>query len=271
MSIVTREPAAGSAVQSALSAPAKVVRRNFLVFWRAWRGSIFLSVLSPVLFLGAMGLGLGSLVEADSADFNGVDYLAFFSTGMLAANAMQSGTFAATYPLLNKIMWQRNYEAMLATPLKVRDVLFGELAWIGISLAQQTIPFFVVMVLFGIFDSPADVLGIPVAILLGLGCAAITSALTATLQQDAAYTWVFRFVVTPLFLLSGTFFPIESLPGWAEVIAQISPLYHGIELVRQVTIFDVDASALWHLTYLVLFLVFGTWLALRNLTKRLVV
>jgi lipooligosaccharide transport system permease protein len=248
----------------------KVVHRNSLVFWRAWRGSLFLSVLSPVLFLSAMGLGLGSLVESDTA-FDGVGYLAFFSTGMLAANAMQSGVFSATYPLLNKIMWQRNYEGMLATPLTVTDIFFGEMSWIGLTLAQQTIPFFAVMSLFGIFDSPVAVLAIPVAILTGLGCAAATSALTATMQQDEAYTWLFRFVVTPLFLLSGTFFPVDSLPGWAQIVAQFTPLYHGIELVRQTTISTLSfASAAWHLLYLFGFLSLASAIALRNLTRRLV-
>jgi lipooligosaccharide transport system permease protein len=250
----------------------RVVQRNSLVFWRAWRSSIFLSVLGPVLFLTAMGFGLGSMVESDAGAFKGVEYLPFFATGMLTANAMQTGVFSATYPLLNKIIWQRNYEAMLATPLSVPDLFYGELSWIGISLAQQTIPFFAVMSLFGIFDSPVALLAVPVAILTGLGCAAATSALTATMERDEAYTWVFRFVVTPLFLLSGTFFPLDSLPTWVVVIAQLTPLYHGIELVRQLTIFDfAPLSAGWHLLYLVSFLVLASRIALRNFERRLVV
>jgi lipooligosaccharide transport system permease protein len=233
---------------------------------------MFLSVLAPVLFLTAMGLGLGSMVESDAGAFNGADYLPFFATGMLAANAMQTGVFSATYPLLSKIIWQRNYEAMLATPLKVSDLFYGELAWIGISLAQQSVPFFVVMALFGIFESPLAVLAVPVALLTGVGCAAAMSAFTATLERDEAYTWVFRFVVTPLFLLSGTFFPLDSLPTWAVVVANLTPLYHGIELVRQFTIFDVNPlSAGWHLLYLVAFLLVAGRIALRNFEKRLVV
>lgn len=249
----------------------KVVRRNSLVFWRAWRSSMFLSVLAPVLFLTAMGLGLGSLVKPDPQAFGGAGYLAFFATGMLAANCMQSGTFSASYPMMSKITWQRNYEAMLATPLGVRDIFFGELAWIGVTLAQQTIPFFGVMALFGIFDSPLALLAIPAAILVGLGFAAAVMSLTATLETDEAYTWLFRFVVTPLFLLSGTFFPIDGLPGWAVVLAQLTPLYHGIELVREVTIAQLSlSSALLHLAYLLLFLAFGIALGVRNLTRRLV-
>jgi lipooligosaccharide transport system permease protein len=250
----------------------KVVQRNLLIFWRAWRWSAFLSVLSPVLFLTAMGWGLGSMVEGDGGTFGGAGYLAFFATGMLAASAMQSGLFQATYPILSRIIWGRNYEAMLATPMNVADIFVGEMFSIALTLAQQTIPFFAVMALFGVFESPVAVFAIPVAILLGLGAAAATAALTATLERDEAYTWLFRFILTPLFLLSGTFFPIDSLPGWALVVAQFTPLYHGIELIRHLTIFDFEfVPAVGHLSYLIGFLVIGGSIALRNLRKRLVV
>lgn len=249
----------------------KVVRRNSLVLWRAWRSSMFLSVLAPVLFLAAMGLGLGSLVRTGSQSFDGADYLAFFATGMLATNCMQSGVFSASYPIMSKITWQKNYEAILATPLNVQDIFVGELLWIGGTLAQQTIPFFAVMALFGIFDSPLSLLAIPFAVLVGLGFAAAVMAFTATLETDEAYTWLFRFVVTPLFLLSGTFFPIQELPGWAVLIAQLTPLYHGIELVRGVTISTISlSSAIVHITYLVIFLAIGLMIGVRTMTRRLV-
>ncbi len=232
---------------------------------------MFLSVLGPVLFLTAMGLGLGSLVDPNVQAFGGASYLAFFATGMLAANCMQSAAFSASYPMMSKLTWQRNYEAMLATPLEVRDIYFGELAWIGVTLAQQTIPFFAVMALFGIFDSPLAVLAIPAAVLTGLGFAAAVMALTAKLKTDEAYTWLFRFVVTPLFLLSGTFFPINDLPAWAVAAAQVTPLYHGIELIRGMTISNLTLVAgLTHITYLLLFLAVGIVIGVRNLTHRLV-
>ncbi|MPZ69799.1 MAG: ABC transporter [Actinobacteria bacterium] len=248
---------------------AKVVRRNVTVFWRAWRFSFFLSVLSPVMFLSAMGLGLGSMVSETDA-FGGVDYVDFFATGMLAATCMQAGVFNATYPIMMKMMWQRNYEAMLASPLEVRDIFLGELASIGLMLAQVAVPFAGVMALFGVFDSPMAILAIPVAVLLGLACASVIMAFTATLQTDEAYTWLFRFVVTPLFLLSGTFFPIDELPLWGKVVAQATPLYHGVELVRQLAIYELEASALWHLGYLLVMLGIGTALGMRNLERRLV-
>ncbi len=231
---------------------------------------MFLSVLGPVLFLTAIGVGLGSLVDPNVQAFGGAGYLAYFATGMLAAHCMQSGAFSASYPMMSKLTWQRNYEAMLASPLGVRDIFFGELAWIGVLLAQQTIPFFLIMALFGLFDSPLAILAIPAAVLTGLGFAAAVMALTATLKTDQAYAWLFRFVVTPLFLLSGTFFPIGDLPAWAVAAAQVTPLYHGIELVRGVTISDLTLSTgLTHLAYLLLFLAVAITVGIRNLVIRL--
>lgn len=247
---------------------AKIVRRNSTVFWRVWRSSFFLSVLGPVLFLSAMGFGLGSLVREGSA-FDGVDYLAFFSTGMLAASCMQAGVFGGTYPIMAKIVWQRNYEAMLASPLSVRDIFLGELAWVGVTLTQLAVPFFAIMAMFGVFDSALAILAVPVVVLVGLSCCAVVMAFTATLQTDEAYTWVFRFVVTPLFLLSGTFFPITELPAWGKVIAHATPLFHGVELVRQLTLFELEMSAIWHLGYLVALLGVGVMAGFRTFTKRL--
>lgn len=248
--------------------PLAVVQRNLLVFWRAWRSSFFLSVLTPVMFLSAMGLGLGSLVQEDRS-FGGAEYLPFFATGILAASCMQTGFFGATYPVMSKITWQKNYEAMLASPLSVRDIFLGEMAWIGITVTQLAIPFMMVMALFGVVGSPAALLAIPVVVLLGLSCAGVVFAYSATLETDEAYTWLFRLVVTPLFLLSGTFFPIEQLPAWGQVLAHLTPLFHGVELVRQLTIYSVDASAVWHLLYLLALLGVGVFYGVRNLERRL--
>jgi lipooligosaccharide transport system permease protein len=250
---------------------AKIVQRNSLVYWRAWRSSLLLSVLTPVLFLSAMGVGLGKLVERGGPEsFAGAGYLAFFSTGMLAATCMQSGAFSATYPLMNKIIWRKSYDALLATPLRVTDVFLGELGWIGIMLSLQAALFFLVMTVFGIPESPLAVLAIPFAVLLGLAFSSVTMAWTATLENDDPYNWLFRFVVTPLFLLSGTFFPIDSLPGWAVAIANVTPLYHGIELVRQATIYEFTDAALWHMTYLVVLLGIGVGVGIKTFTRRLV-
>lgn len=247
---------------------ADVVVRNGLVAWRGWRASLVLSVLAPVMFLTAMGLGLGSLVE-EGRTFGGVDYLAFFATGMLAANAMQNGVFGSTYRIMSKIVWQRNYEAMLAAPLTVRQIFLGELGWNAVALAQVAIPYLAVMAAFGVFDSFAALWSIPAAILLGLACSAPMLAYTATLETDEAYTWIFRLIVTPMFLLGGTFFPVAELPSWARLLAQATPVYHGVELIRQLTVYDLEISAVWHAGYLVALLLTGTLIGIPKLEKRL--
>ncbi len=245
-----------------------IVVRNGLVFWRGWRASFVLSVLGPVMFLSAMGLGLGSLVH-EGRSFGGATYLEFFATGILASSAMQSGVFTATYPILSRIMWQRNYEAMLASPLSVKEIFLGELGWAAVTLAQLAMPFFGVLALMGVVHSWSALLAIPIVILIGLSCSAPVMAFTATRQTDEAYSWLFRFVVTPLFLLSGTFFPIEEMPTWGQVVAQATPLFHGVELVRQLTIYQLEISALWHLAYLIVLLSVGVVLGIRNFEKRL--
>jgi lipooligosaccharide transport system permease protein len=250
----------------------KVVRRNYLVFWRAWRWSLFLSVLSPVMFLSAMGLGIGGLIQQnDTGVFGSAGYLAFFATGMLAVTCMQTGAFNGSYPIMNKIVWQRNYEAMLATPLQPRDLFLGELTWSGVMLTLQALPFFLVMNLFGVPASGSSILAVPAAVLVGLGFCAAVMAWTATLEKDLHYNWLFRFVLTPLFLLSGTFFPIETLPSWATVLANATPLYHSIELVRGFMLEPISSSAtVWHTGYLTAFLLVATSIGIKNLNRRLV-
>lgn len=249
----------------------KIVQRNSLVFWRGWRSNAIFSFLNPLLFLGAMGFGIGSLLGRGNMEaFGGVGYLEFFSTGMLAATCMQSGVFAATYPIMAKITWQRNYEAMLSTPLRIQDLVIGELTYISLTLAIVSVPFFLVMTAFGVPESPLAILSIPVAVLVGLGFAAAVMAFTATIESDTSYNWLFRFVVTPLFLFSGTFFPINDLPSWATLIANAIPLYHGIELIRGLNFGGLTVgTALWHVTYLVVFLAVSTAIGIRTFRKKL--
>lgn len=250
---------------------AKVVRRNSLVFWGMWRGSLLFAVMNPLLFLGAIGFGIGALVSrGDPSAFGEAGYLAFFATGMLAATCMQSGAFAATYPFLSKITWQKNYDAMTSTPLGVRDIFLGELAWTALMLAVVAVPFYGVMMIFGIPRSALGLLSIPIALLTGLGFSAAVMAYASTLENDAPFVWFFRFVLTPLFLFSGTFFPLDALPAWVKVVANATPLYHGIELIRGFSLGGLGgAEGVWHLGYLMLFLVLGTKIGIRNLTRRL--
>ncbi len=196
-----------------LTASGRVWHRNWLVYRRLWHRSLAFGFLQPVLFLTAMGVGLGALLTPeDLSAFGGFDYITWLGPGLLAAMAMQTATFESTYPIMNKIMWGRNYEAMLSTPLQIRNIVWGELAWSAFRIGTLAVVFLVVLALFGIPQSPLAVLAIPFTILIGLAFSSCLIAFTATQKNDVGFSAVFRFIINPLFLFSGTFFPLTQLP-----------------------------------------------------------
>lgn len=271
-SAVTTPDAAPGARSQPTGSPLRVVHRNLLVYRRTWRGSIFFSFLQPFLFLAAMGLGIGALLDAGSTDaLGGVPYLHFLAPGLLAAACMQTGIFECSWPILSKIRWGRNYEAMLATPLDVDDVVVGELGWMALRLGTVAGAFLLIITAFGIASSPLALLAFPAAVLTGLAFAAAMIGYTATQKHDGGFNVIFRFVNTPLFLFSGVFFPVDRLPQTVQWIAQVTPLYHGAELVRGLTLGRIGlVEAAVHVTYLVVFFAVAAFIARWSLRRRLV-
>lgn len=250
-----RAPAvSGASALAVLEYCARVYRRN-------WRGTLFMTFLSPILFLGAMGFGLGNLVDtslaagaaAGEGALASVSYAAFLAPGLLVATAMQTGTFEATYPIMGRLVWDKVYHAMLATPVRVIDIVAGQLAWFAVRLALVTTVYFVVMLAFGLIrGGPLAVLMIPVGVLTGLSFAAGVAAFAATQQNDNGFTIVFRFIVMPLFLFSGTFFPIEQLPAFLQPVAWLTPTWHGVALARDLSLGTTDVvGAVVHVGFLV--------------------
>jgi lipooligosaccharide transport system permease protein len=236
---------------------------------RTWRGSMTTSFLYPVLYLAAMGLGLGSLVKHPVA--GEAHYLDFLAPGLLASTAMQIGGNEAMYPVMAAIKWLRTYFAMLATPLTVIDVLVGHLAWIALRLVMVTSIYLVIMAAFGTVHSALAILALPVGVLTGLAFAAPIAAFAAAQQNDTGFTTIYRFGLIPLFLFSGTFFPIAQLPGWLQIVAQATPLYHGVALCRGLVLGHVGlAAAGAHLAYLVALATAGFVLAIGTYRRRLV-
>ncbi len=236
-----------------------------------WRSSAVGSVLEPALFLAAMGLVLGTLVDRGPGVPGGVGYLAFLAPGLLVAAAMQTATGESSYPVLGAIKWDRLYEAVLATPARPADLLAGHLLYVSFRVTTSAAAFLVVLLLFGAARSPLVLLTLPVALLTGLAFAAPVTAMAAALEEDAAFAALQRFLVVPLFLFSGTFFPVDRLPAVLEWFARATPLWHGVTLARELALGTVDGgSALLHTGYLVLWTAAGTALAARALHRRLV-
>jgi lipooligosaccharide transport system permease protein len=248
----------------------RLVQRNALVYRRVWRGSVFSSFLQPTLFLLAMGLGLGAMVDAGNAVLpGGVSYAEFLAPGLLAAAAMQVASFESSWPMLGKMMWHRNYEAVVATPMSVSDVVVGELAWIALRLTTISIAFVLVMTGFGIPRSPLVIVAIPAAVLTGLAFAAPIMAFTATLKHGNPFSVLFRFGITPLFLFSGVFVPVGRLPEPVASAAWLTPLFHGVELVRGFTLDAVPAMWPIHVVYLLALVAAGVGIAQRTFWRRL--
>jgi lipooligosaccharide transport system permease protein len=254
------------------SAVSRVFEHRFLSYRRTFRASIFSSFLSPVLFLTAMGIGLGSYVSDPSA-IGGVPYLVFLAPGLLAATAMQTASFEATFPIIAGLQWSRIFHSMYATPISARDIGLGNLAWILARLALITTIFTIVIVLFGAAESPLIVFAIPAAMLTGMAFAGPIAAFAATQKTPNRFATIFRFGITPLFLFSGTFFPISTLPAVLQAAAWLTPLFHGVALTRGLslgTIGDDPLAAAVHVVYLVTLATVGAILTIRNIERRLV-
>jgi len=249
----------------------RIVQRNAIVYRRIWRGSVFSSFLQPTLYLMSLGVGVGSLIDPRrvAAIPAGASYLQFLAPGLLAAACMQVASFESAWPITGKILWRRNYHAILATPLAIDDLIVGELVWIGIRLMTVGSAFVLVGAAFGVTRiASATLVAVLLAVLTGLAFSAPIMAYAATLKTGTNFNIVFRFIITPLFMFSGVFFPVDRLPAPVQWIAEASPLYHGVQLVRGLTLGQLEPSiAMLHLIYLLALLVAG-FLAARHTFRR---
>lgn len=242
----------------------------FASYKRIWRGTIASSVLSPVLYLTALGVGLGKLVNKGSTPL-GVPYIDYVAPGLLAAVAMQVCTIEGAFPIRGAVLWGKQYWAMLATPLRSIDLLFGHLLWVATRAAMVTAVYLAVISAFGAVHSGLAVLTLPAGVLVGLAFAIPVSAVSITAQKDP-FNPLFRFGITPLFLFSGTFFPITRLPHGLRELAYATPLWHGVDLMRGLTLGTATPlRSLVHVAYFAVWIAVATWIAYRAYRKKLIV
>jgi lipooligosaccharide transport system permease protein len=249
------------------------LEHNLVVYRRTWRGTAFSTLLSPILFLSAMGLALGSFVPGGVTRFGGVSYLAFLAPGLLAAQAMQTATLEGSWPLLAGFKWLNTFAGQIATPQTPRDIAIGHLYWLVVRLGIVTGVFVIVALVFGAVTLPLAIPAWLAAILTGLAFGMPMAAWTATRQTESSFPVIFRFVVTPLFLFSSTFFPIEQLPDFIRPVAWLTPLFHGVALTRSLALGqNLDPVVLGiHAAVLIALLAVGTVVALRTFERRLIV
>jgi lipooligosaccharide transport system permease protein len=239
---------------------------------RTWRASITTSFLYPVLYLAAMGVGLGSLINHHVHNVDHVTYLDFIAPGLLAATAMQIGSNESMYPVMAAIKWLKTYFAMLASPLRVDDLLLGHLTWVVIRLTMVSSIYLLVMALFGVVLSPFAILALPAAILTGLAFAAPISAFAASQENDTGFATLQRLILVPMFLFSGVFFPVSQLPEWMRAVAYCLPLYHGVDLCRTLVLGQLRwGGDVFDVVYLVVLTALGYVLGRMTYHRRLIV
>ena len=250
----------------------RVLEHQLLVYRRTWRGGLFTTFLAPVLFLLAMGLGLGTFVDQSAAGgMGGVSYLVFLAPGLLASQAMQTAAGEAMYPIMSAITWNRTFQSMIATPISAFHVVTGTSLWMIVRLAIVSTAFVIVMVIFRATDIPRGIAMIPVAILTGLAFALPIMAFTVTRTGDASFPAINRFIITPLFIFSGVFFPVTELPAFLQPIAYATPLWNGVSLARGIAIGTIDPPlAAANLAVILAWCAAGLYAAFHTFPRRLV-
>lgn len=249
----------------------RVFESEARVYRRTWRGSVISSFLNPILYLLAMGLGLGALVDANLPDgVAGISYLTYLAPGLLVATAMQTGAGEGAWKVMAGIKWVKTYHAKLATPIGIPSLVGGHMLWSGARVLMVSVVFAVVMSAFRVAPLLQSLLAVGPALLVGLAMAAATTAFTARLDEPTGLPLYFRFVVIPMFLFSGAFFPVSQLPDWLEPVALLTPMYHGVELSRAIVVGTEPAVTWWvSILYLLAWIVVGTLLTVGPFREKL--
>ncbi len=211
---------------------------------------IFVSgFFEPVFYLFSMSVGIGELVGNLEYDGRSVGYVAFVAPALLASSAMNGAVFESTMNVFHRLRHEGTYKAMVATPLSPRDIATGELAWCQMRGLFYAAPFLALMAVMGLVESWWGVLALPAAVLVGVAFAATGLALTTYMRSWQDFELI-PLLLMPLFLLSATFYPLSTYPPVLRLIVQATPLYHGVALIRQLTLDAVSWTALGHVVYL---------------------
>jgi lipooligosaccharide transport system permease protein len=245
---------------------AGVLVREVINYSSYWRSVTFSSTVEPTIYLLAFGFGFGSLVSTVA----GYDYVEFVGTGTVATAVLFSSVFAAMFGTFVKREFQRTYDAILAAPVDTEELVTAEALWIAArSGVYGCAPMLVAMV-FGLDPSWGMLLVPFIGFIAGFGWASFGIAVAARMNSIDNFSYVISAVLTPLFLVAGTFFPIDGLPDWAQVVAQLNPLYHLVQLVRNAVFGFEPGADLIHLGVLIVFGLLMWRLAIAWMAKKLI-
>ncbi|MDW7675737.1 MAG: ABC transporter permease [Bacillota bacterium] len=224
----------------------KVLWRNIIVFQKTWLTSITFYFIEPLLYLTAMGFGLGTFV----GEINGASYIQFIAPGIIASSAMWAAASESTYGSFVKMHYQKVYHAIIAAPIQLEEVVMGEILYAVFKAVLYGTIILAVIAAFGLVASPWALLTPVVLILAGFIFAELGMIWTGLVPKIDNFSFFFTLVITPMFLFSGVFFPINSLPEFAQWFAWLMPLFHIVVLIRSLVLGNVEAALIYHVIFM---------------------
>jgi lipooligosaccharide transport system permease protein len=248
----------------------RVWQRNRDVYFVTWKTNLLPPLIEPILYLLAFGAGIGALVKEVPYRGGTIGYAAFIAPGLLATQVMFQAFFETTYNTFVRMYYQKTFDALVTTPLTLEDIMAGEMLWGASKGAIGCAVMMVAISGFGLLDYPHALVIVPFSLLAGLFFAALGLCFTAVVPQIDAFNFPTFLFVMPMFLFSGTFFPLEVLPRWAQAIALALPLTHITNVMREAALGRLPADLAWDLLYLVIATVPLCLLGIRLMTRRLV-
>ncbi|MEQ1703567.1 MAG: ABC transporter permease [Ilumatobacteraceae bacterium] len=251
----------------------RVLSWNFAVYRRLWKLNLLSSFVQPMLYLLGLGVGVGSLVDrntSNSAVLGTGSYVGFVVPGLLVTTAMSLAAGESMWPVMGGLTWQRSYHGMAATPLDARDIVLGHACWMALRCGLATVAVSLALALFPDTRSWGLVPAVLVAMLVGVAFAMPIMSFSVGAKMDGSFAAIQRFVVIPLFLFGGAFYPLSQLPVVVQWIAKAAPLWHGVVVARGFTSSNVDwLGVAGHLGYVSLWGIIGAVVAIRRLRGRL--
>jgi len=248
----------------------RVWQRNFGIYQQNWKISFIPPLLEPLFYILAFGLGLAVMVGDIDYGGRAVPYTVFIAPALVSVAIMQNSFFETTYNSFVRMYYQKTFDALLATPLNLEEIILGEMLWAATKSLIATVLMSVVLTGFGLLDYPGTLLLIPIALLGGLFFAALGMVFTALVPGIEMFNLPIFLGITPMFLFSGTFFPLSNLPAWAQQVAWGLPLTHLVALARASTLQQLDAALGWSVLYLALITALLVPLAIALMVRRIV-
>ena len=245
-----------------------LVERNIYVYRRTWI-VLFSGFFEPLFYLGSIGFGLGALVGTVAGPGGQpIPYQLFVAPALLGSAAMHGAIAEGTFNFYYKLRYNKTFDSILSTPLSPGDVAVGELVWALIRGGIYAIAFLIVMVILGLAITPWVLLTVPAALLVGFAFGAVAMAATSFMRTWQDFDLI-QLVILPLFLFSGTFYPLDAYPDAVRLIVQVTPLYQGVDLLRALCVGHLEPVLLVHVAYLAVMGVLGLAIVARRLDKLL--